>query len=109
MSFKDSHLKSSDLTDFNKVINDKVGMVTFRNFLKSIYAEENLRFWCDVVAFKKETTAEQYEFLLFFLFSLSLFPLFLDVFAGINFGHTGNYMKQEKFMSCIFTIRLHIL
>lgn len=61
VSFKDSSLKASDLTSLEKILNDKVGMVTFKNFLKSVFAEENLGFWCDVVAFKK-TTPEQREF-----------------------------------------------
>lgn len=61
VNFRDSSLKASDLTSLAKVLNDKVGMVTFKNFLKSVFAEENLGFWCDVVAFK-QTTPEQREF-----------------------------------------------
>lgn len=61
VTFRDSSLKASDLTSLEKILNDKVGIATFRNFLKSVFAEENLGFWSDVVAFKK-TTPDQRDF-----------------------------------------------
>jgi len=59
VSFKDSTLRASDLNSLEKVLKDKVGMVTFRNFLKSVFAEENLGFWMDVKTFKATTHPDQ--------------------------------------------------
>lgn len=51
VTYKESSLKAADLTSLQKILHDEVGLGTFRNFLKSVFAEENLQFWCDVNAF----------------------------------------------------------
>lgn len=62
MSFKDSTLKATDLTSLQKILYDRVGFVTFKNFLKSVFADENLQFWKDVNSFKEsEPDQKLYE------------------------------------------------
>lgn len=62
VSFKDSSLRAGDLSSLDKILHDRVGLATFKNFLKSIFADENLGFWCDVKFFKTATLPEQRQY-----------------------------------------------
>lgn len=112
-SFKESGLRATDLVSLPKIMGDRVGMVTFRNFLKSVLADENLQFWKDVVAFK-ECPSDQYAFITYYYLLLFInlldcvyFIVFRSAFINAYYAFYNTYNSISLFFSLFYDDCLH--